>query len=84
MSAQSTPSTPTDATRLRELLALDRPEDVPGARAATLEALRRAITLTWQTAETRIEKPTVLDEVQFLQMLKAADSAGAKSQAELF
>ncbi len=35
-------------------------------RAATLEALRARITLLWQTAETRLEKPTVLDEVQSL------------------
>ena len=43
---------------------LDRPTTSPGARAATLDALRTRITLIWQTAETRVEQPTVLDEVQ--------------------
>lgn len=38
----------------------------PEERATALEALRTRITLLWQTAETRLEKPTVLDEVQSL------------------
>jgi phosphoenolpyruvate carboxylase len=43
---------------------LDDPRATPRMRAATLERLRARITLIWQTAETRIERPTVLDEVQ--------------------
>jgi len=51
--------------RAAELLAsLDDPRATPRERAATLDALRTRITLIWQTAETRIERPTVLDEVQ--------------------
>jgi phosphoenolpyruvate carboxylase len=38
--------------------------DVPRRRQATLEALRTRITLIWQTAEARVERPSVLDEVQ--------------------
>ncbi|MDQ3929224.1 MAG: phosphoenolpyruvate carboxylase, partial [Chloroflexota bacterium] len=37
---------------------------VPGGAAATLNDLRTRITLLWQTAETRIERPSVLDEVR--------------------
>jgi phosphoenolpyruvate carboxylase len=33
-------------------------------RQAVLEALRTRITLIWQTAEARVERPSVLDEVQ--------------------
>src|SRR5262249_44674240 len=40
------------------------PDASPRARAATLEELRTHVTLIWQTAETRVERPTVLDEVQ--------------------
>ncbi len=35
----------------------------PRRRQAILEALRAAITLLWQTADTRSERPSVLDEV---------------------
>jgi phosphoenolpyruvate carboxylase len=51
--------------RAAELIAqLDDPQATPRMRTATLEALRARITLIWQTAETRMERPTVLDEVQ--------------------
>src|SRR5437588_5239693 len=43
---------------------LDDPRLPPQRRAATLEELRTRITLIWQTAEARIERPSVLDEVQ--------------------
>ncbi|HVG01202.1 MAG TPA: phosphoenolpyruvate carboxylase, partial [Chloroflexia bacterium] len=36
----------------------------PGGAATTLDDLRTHITLLWQTAETRLERPTVLDEVR--------------------
>ncbi len=42
----------------------DDPLATPREAAATLDALRRQITLIWQTAETRTTRPTVLDEVQ--------------------
>ncbi|MGZ3598551.1 MAG: phosphoenolpyruvate carboxylase [Ktedonobacterales bacterium] len=47
-----------------ELAHLDDPRATPRARAALLEDLRERITLIWQTAEARTERPTVLDEVQ--------------------
>jgi phosphoenolpyruvate carboxylase len=51
--------------RTAELIGrLHDPRITPNARAETLDALRTRITLIWQTAETRIERPTVLDEVQ--------------------
>ncbi len=51
--------------RAAELIAqLDDPRLTPRSREAALEALRVRITLIWQTAETRMERPTVLDEVQ--------------------
>ncbi len=46
------------------LLQLNDPRATPRMRDATLETLRERITLIWQTAETNIERPTVLDEVQ--------------------
>jgi phosphoenolpyruvate carboxylase len=46
------------------LTQLNDPRATPRMRAATLEQLRARVTLIWQTAETRIERPTVLDEVQ--------------------
>jgi phosphoenolpyruvate carboxylase len=46
------------------LTQLNDPRATPRMRAAVLETLRARITLIWQTAETRIERPTVLDEVQ--------------------
>src|SRR5439155_10470354 len=36
----------------------------PLDRAQVLDALRARITLIWQTAEARVERPSVLDEVQ--------------------
>lgn len=42
---------------------LNNPQ-APGAKDATLDTLRTRITLLWQTAETRLERPTVLDEVR--------------------
>jgi len=45
------------------IAALDGPPAAPHARAATLDVLRTRLTLLWQTAETRAERPTVLDEV---------------------
>jgi phosphoenolpyruvate carboxylase len=51
--------------RATELIArLDDPRLTPQSREATIEALRTRITLIWQTAEARMERPTVLDEVQ--------------------
>ena len=47
-----------------ELAQLDDPRSTPRARAALLDALRERITLVWQTAEARTERPSVLDEVQ--------------------
>jgi phosphoenolpyruvate carboxylase len=46
------------------IAALDDPQAVPRRRAATLDDLRTRITLIWQTAEARVERPSVLDEVQ--------------------
>jgi phosphoenolpyruvate carboxylase len=43
---------------------LDAPPAAPDARATLLDTLRTRVTLIWQTAETRVERPTVLDEVQ--------------------
>jgi phosphoenolpyruvate carboxylase len=40
------------------------PLATPRQHAETLDALRCRITLLWQTAEARTERPTVLDEVQ--------------------
>ncbi len=45
------------------IAALDGSPTAPHARTVTLDALRTRITLLWQTAETRAERPTVLDEV---------------------
>jgi phosphoenolpyruvate carboxylase len=42
---------------------LDR-RPTPIERAALLDALRARVTLIWQTAEARVERPSVLDEVQ--------------------
>ncbi|HEX8034456.1 MAG TPA: phosphoenolpyruvate carboxylase, partial [Ktedonobacterales bacterium] len=47
-----------------ELAHLDDPRATSRARAALLDDLRERITLVWQTAEARTERPTVLDEVQ--------------------
>jgi phosphoenolpyruvate carboxylase len=41
-----------------------RPHLQPRQRRARLDRLRARITLIWQTAEARVERPTVLDEVQ--------------------
>jgi phosphoenolpyruvate carboxylase len=50
------------ASRLIERL--DDEDTTPTERASTLDALRARITLMWQTAEARVERPSVLDEVQ--------------------
>ncbi|HEY3060002.1 MAG TPA: phosphoenolpyruvate carboxylase [Chloroflexota bacterium] len=50
------------AARLIERLDDDR--NTPAERASVLDALRTRITLIWQTAEARVERPSVLDEVQ--------------------
>lgn len=42
----------------------DRFRENPRRRRAVQESLRATITLLWQTAETRSERPSVLDEVQ--------------------
>ncbi|MGZ3679274.1 MAG: phosphoenolpyruvate carboxylase, partial [Ktedonobacterales bacterium] len=47
-----------------ELAHLDDPRATPRERAARLDELRERITLIWQTAEARTERPTVLDDVQ--------------------
>src|SRR5581483_7556369 len=39
------------------IAALDDPRASPAERAATLDALRCRITLIWQTAEARVERP---------------------------
>jgi phosphoenolpyruvate carboxylase len=44
--------------------ALDDPRASPRARAEALDALRTRVTLIWQTAEARVERPSVLDEVE--------------------
>lgn len=46
------------------LAAYDQFRENPRRRSAVLESLRATITLLWQTAETRSERPTVLDEAQ--------------------
>jgi phosphoenolpyruvate carboxylase len=46
------------------IAALDDPRASPAERAAMLDALRCRVTLIWQTAEARVERPSVLDEVQ--------------------
>ena len=51
-----------EAARLIERLDDDRAP--PSERSAVLEALRARTTLIWQTAEARVERPSVLDEVQ--------------------
>src|SRR5262249_23926801 len=43
---------------------LDDPLASPRDREQVLDALRARITLIWQTAEARLERPSVLDEVQ--------------------
>jgi phosphoenolpyruvate carboxylase len=43
---------------------LDDPQAPPRARATTLQELRTRITLIWQTAESRVQRPTALDEAQ--------------------
>lgn len=43
---------------------LDDPRLTGTGRAEVLDALRARITLVWQTAEARVERPSVLDEVQ--------------------
>ncbi|MHB8619396.1 MAG: phosphoenolpyruvate carboxylase [Chloroflexota bacterium] len=51
--------------RLAELLEdLDDASAPPGARSSTAAALLSRITLIWQTSETRLERPAVIDEVQ--------------------
>jgi len=51
-----------DASRLIE--ALDDDRAPPLERAGVLDGLRAHLTLIWQTAEARVERPSVLDEVQ--------------------
>jgi phosphoenolpyruvate carboxylase len=51
-----------DGERLIALL--DDEAATPRERVAVLDALRARITLMWQTAEARVERPSVLDEVQ--------------------
>jgi len=51
-----------DAARLIDQLDDERAS--PLDRAGVLDALRARITLIWQTAEARVERPSVLDEVQ--------------------
>ena len=43
---------------------LDNPQLAPGGRDRVLDELRTRITLIWQTAEARVERPSVLDEVR--------------------
>jgi len=43
---------------------LDAERATPLDRSGVLDALRARITLIWQTAEARVERPSVLDEVQ--------------------
>ncbi|MEO8287884.1 MAG: phosphoenolpyruvate carboxylase [Chloroflexota bacterium] len=43
---------------------LDNPQASPSAREMILDDLLTRITLIWQTAEARMERPTVLDEVR--------------------
>lgn len=43
---------------------LDDPRGTPRSRDAFLDELRTRITLLWQTAETRSERPSVIDEVE--------------------
>ena len=43
---------------------LDNPQLAPRAREAVLDDLLTHITLIWQSAEARLERPTVLDEVR--------------------
>jgi phosphoenolpyruvate carboxylase len=43
---------------------IDNPQIAPGAREAILDELLTRITLVWQTAEARLERPSVLDEVR--------------------
>ena len=50
--------------RTADLIAqLDDPHATPHSRAVIQDDLRERITLLWQTAEARMEKPSVLDEV---------------------
>lgn len=46
------------------IAALDNPLATPRSRETVLDDLRRRITLLWQTAETRSERPSVIDEVE--------------------
>ena len=43
---------------------LDEPRFEGGGREETIEQVRALVTLIWQTAETRMERPSVLDEVR--------------------
>ncbi len=48
----------------RAIEELDDERATPTERDSTLDALRARTTLIWQTAEARVERPSVLDEVQ--------------------
>ena len=51
---------------------LDLPQLTPEERVAAQADLRARITLLWQTGETRLERPTVLDEAQGMISLLAS------------
>ncbi len=48
----------------RAIEQLDDERSTPSERSAVLDLLRARTTLIWQTAEARVERPSVLDEVQ--------------------
>jgi len=51
-------------TAMALIARLDDPRLTPKERDGTLDELRLRITLIWQTSEVRLERPSVLDEVQ--------------------
>ncbi|HEX8230243.1 MAG TPA: phosphoenolpyruvate carboxylase [Chloroflexia bacterium] len=64
-----------------DIARLNNPQ-VPGGEAATLDDLRTRITLLWQTAETRIERPSVLDEVRSVLYFAAGTAYNVPPQVQ--
>lgn len=60
----------------------DRFRENPRRRRAIQETLRAVITLLWQTAETRSERPSVLDEVQSVLRVLAGTVYDVAPQAQ--
>jgi phosphoenolpyruvate carboxylase len=66
----------------RQVDMLDDPRMTPALRATMLDSLRERITLIWQTAETRVDRPTVLDEVRSVLSIVASTVYDAAPRVE--